>query len=148
MKAALFVLFALLPACKIHDNRRQALASTEILSVIQNQEQAWNRGDIAGYMEGYAKSPETSFASGAKMTRGWQETLDRYQKGYDSREKMGQLEFSDLKVEMISADSAIVTGGWALQREKDRPHGLFTLIFRHLPEGWRIVHDHTSAANP
>lgn len=121
-------------------------AEESILSVIREQEQAWNCGDIEGYMLGYANRPSTSFASGDKLTRGWQETLDRYRQGYDTQEKMGTLEFADLRVELIASDAAIVTGKWALARKQDRPHGLFTLLFRKLNEGWRIVHDHTSAA--
>jgi len=46
----------------------------------------------------------------------------------------------------LSPDAAVVLGRWRLARANDEPHGRFTLIFRRMPEGWRIVHDHTSAA--
>jgi ketosteroid isomerase-like protein len=59
---------------------------------------------------------------------------------------MGRLTFSDVEVTMLSPDAGLVLGRWRLQREQDEPSGLFTLVFRELPEGWRIVHDHTSAA--
>jgi ketosteroid isomerase-like protein len=61
---------------------------------------------------------------------------------------MGRLSFSDIEINLLSSDAAVVLGGWSLERAKDRPHGRFTLIFKRLPEGWRIVHDHTSAAAP
>ena len=61
---------------------------------------------------------------------------------------MGRLRFSDLEITLLSADTAVVLGRWELKRANDHPHGRFTLLFRHFPDGWRIVHDHTSAATP
>jgi ketosteroid isomerase-like protein len=115
-----------------------------IRAVIDAQVAAWNRGDIDAFMAGYARSPETTFVSGDEVTHGWQTVRDRYAKKYDSREKMGRLTFSDLTITPLCADAAIVLGSWCLQRKDDEPHGKFTLLFRKLPEGWRIVLDHTS----
>jgi ketosteroid isomerase-like protein len=103
-------------------------------------------GDIEGYMDGYDRSDDTVFVSGDRINRGWQTVLDRYKKGYDSREKMGVLTFSDVEITMLSKDAAAVLGRWHLQRAGDEPHGTFTLIFRKTKAGWRIVHDHTSSA--
>lgn len=119
----------------------------EIRNVIQAQQDAWNRGDIEAFMNGYSRSAETTFVSGDEITRGWQTVLDRYKKKYSDREKMGVLTFSDLEITPLSADSAVATGRWELRRKDDKPHGRFTLIFRKISEGWRIVHDHTSAGN-
>jgi ketosteroid isomerase-like protein len=119
-----------------------------IRAVIDAQAAAWNRGDIDAFMAGYARSPETTFVSGDEVTHGWQTVRDRYAKKYDSREKMGRLTFSDLTITPLCADAAIVLGSWRLQRKDDEPHGKFTLLFRKLPDGWRIVLDHTSAAVP
>ena len=119
-------------------------SAAEIRAVMAAQVAAWNRGDIDGFMEGYARSDATEFVSGDKITRGWQTVRDRYRKKYDSREKMGRLTFSDIKVTPLSADAAIVLGRWQLVRQTDKPHGIFTLLFRRTPAGWRIVHDHTS----
>ena len=111
---------------------------------MNSQVAAWNRGDIDGFMEGYARSNTTEFVSGAKVTHGWETVRTQYRRKYDSPEKMGKLTFSDIKVSALSAESAMVVGRWSLQRKKDRPHGVFTLLFRRTPAGWRIVHDHTS----
>ena len=119
-------------------------AATEIRAVLTAQVAAWNRGDIDGFMEGYARSETTEFVSGDKITRGWQTVRDRYQKKYGSREKMGLLTFSEIKITPLGVDAAIVLGRWQLVRQKDKPHGIFTLLFRRTPSGWRIVHDHTS----
>jgi beta-aspartyl-peptidase (threonine type) len=118
-----------------------------IRAVLDAQTAAWNRGDIEGFMDGYARSPDIVFISGDSLTHGWQTVLDRYKKGYDSREKMGTLQFSDLDVKLVGKDAAIVIGRWQLTRAGDTPHGRFTLIFRRRAEGWRIVHDHTSSAS-
>ena len=125
-----------------------AAAPDSIRAVLKEQAAAWNRGDIAGFMEGYARSPKTTFVSGDEVNRGWQTVRDRYAKKYNSRAKMGTLTFSGLTITPLCDDAAIVLGSWSLQRKGDQPHGKFTLLFRRLPEGWRIVLDHTSAASP
>lgn len=125
------------------DKRAEKIAS-EVRKVMDAQTAAWNNGDIDGFMKGYWNSPDLVFVSGANVTRGWQPTIERYKKNYDSRAKMGTLTFSDLEVDVLSKDSATVLGSWALAREKDNPKGKFTLIFRKFKDGWKIIHDHTS----
>ena len=121
-------------------------ATAQIRSVLSAQREAWNRGDIDRFMNGYARSPSTVFVSEDTIRRGWEIVRERYRKKYSDRAKMGTLTFSDLEIALLSPDAAVALGRWRLERAKDRPHGRFTLIFKRLPEGWRIVHDHTSAA--
>ena len=123
-------------------------ATARIRSVLRAQQDAWNRGDIDGFMNGYARSASTVFVSEDTIRRGWETVRDRYRKKYSDRAKMGTLTFSDLEITLLSPDAAIVLGRWSLKRANDQPHGRFTLIFKRLPEGWRIVHDHTSSAPP
>ena len=122
--------------------------TAEICEILHAQQRAWNRGDIDGFMNGYARSRSTIFVSEDTVTRGWQTVRNRYKKKYSDREKMGTLTFSDLEITPLGPSAAIVIGRWQLKRKIDKPHGRFTLVFRHLTEGWRIVHDHTSAAAP
>ena len=117
-----------------------------IRRVLQNQVQAWNRHDLEGFMAGYWNSPELTFFSGATETQGWQATLERYLKKYQAPDaEMGKLEMTGIQVEMLGPQAAFVRGRWHLTLSNDKqPHGLFTLIFREFPEGWRVVHDHSS----
>jgi ketosteroid isomerase-like protein len=138
-----FVLFAAASATSQPGTRSDKIAA-EITKVMNDQSDAWNRGDIDGFMAGYWRSDKLVFISGENVTRGWQPTLDRYKKSYDSRAKMGTLKFSELEFTVLSKDAAVVLGSWELTREKDNPKGKFTLTFRMLKEGWRIVMDHTS----
>jgi beta-aspartyl-peptidase (threonine type) len=117
--------------------------------VLRTQQDAWNRHDLEGFMAGYWNSPDLTFFSSGKEQHGWQATLDRYRASYASPgHEMGKLEFSGLRVEMLGDDAAFVRGTWQLTMpDGETPHGLFTLVFRRFPEGWKIVHDHTSAAD-
>jgi ketosteroid isomerase-like protein len=121
-------------------------ALTDVQEVLDAQARAWNDGDIAGYMQGYWQSDSLVFTSGGNVRRGWQATFEKYLRTYDTREKMGILTFSELEVSILSENSALVLGKWELKRASDRPHGVFTLILRRFPDGWKIVHDHTSAS--
>ncbi len=120
--------------------------ATQIRAVLAGQAAAWNRGDIDGFMQGYWNSEQLRFASGDSVTYGWAAANQRYHAHYPDRAAMGTLEFSDLDVELLAPDAAIVFGRWVLQREHDRPHGLFTLVLRKTADGWKISRDHTSAA--
>jgi len=133
-------------AASFAQHRQDAKSLAAIRAVLDAQAAGWNRGDLETYMDGYARSADTVFVSGDRVTRGWQTVLERYKKAYDSREKMGVLTFSDVEITMLSKDAAIVLGRWHLQRSKDEPHGRFTLLFRKTNAGWKIVHDHTSSA--
>ena len=123
-----------------------ATAESEIRAVLDTQMRAWNAGDLRGFMEGYSRSERTRFQSGGDVSLGWQIVFDRYQKRYGDRASMGILKFSDVEVTTLATDAALVFGRWRLERAQDAPSGLFTLLFRRKSAGWRIVHDHTSAA--
>jgi ketosteroid isomerase-like protein len=119
-----------------------------IEKLLHKQQDAWNKHDLEGFMAGYWNSPELTFFSGAKEYDGWHAAMDRYLAKYGSPgHEMGKLEFSGLRVEVLGQDSAFVRGTWKLTMSDGKtPGGLFTLVFRKFPEGWKIVHDHTSAA--
>jgi beta-aspartyl-peptidase (threonine type) len=145
MKNFLFSLpIILLFAASLSAQSKNERIAAEIRQVMDAQVAAWNAGDIDAFMRGYWNSPDLVFVSGDTVTKGWQPTIDRYKKRYDSRAKMGTLAFSDLEIEVLSKDAAKVLGSWSLAREADNPKGKFTLIFRRFKDGWRIVHDHTS----
>lgn len=114
-----------------------------ILRVMQQQQEAWNRGDLDGYMQGYLKSDSLVFIGSNGPTYGWDTTLANYRKSYPTRDRMGVLSFSGQRVTMLGKNYATVLGYWHLRREHDEPKGIYTLIFRRFPEGWRIIQDHT-----
>lgn len=129
-------------------DRTEAQQRAAIESVLNRQKDAWNRKDLDAFMAGYWNSPDLTFFSGAHMTSGWQGALERYRKTYQGAGKeMGKLDFYDLRIEPLGADSAFVRGAWHLTMSDGKtPHGLFTLVFHKFPDGWKIIHDHTSAA--
>jgi ketosteroid isomerase-like protein len=116
--------------------------------VLHKQQEAWNRHDLEGFMAGYWHSPQLTFFSGGTERDGWEATMERYLANYSSQgHEMGKLDFSGLRVEVLGQEAAFVRGSWKLTMSDGKtPHGLFTLVFRKFPEGWKIVHDHTSAA--
>ena len=117
-----------------------------VRAVLDQQVKDWNAGDVLKFMRGYERSEKTRFASGGNVTLGWQSVLERYQRTYSDKAAMGTLTFSDIDITVAAEDTALAFGRWHLKREKDEPSGLFTLLFRKTADGWKIVHDHTSAA--
>jgi ketosteroid isomerase-like protein len=130
-----------------------SVATREITALLTAQAAAWNRGDLDAFMQAYAQTDALRFASGGSVTYGWSQTLARYKQRYPDKAAMGTLAFTDLVVtELVvtelAPDAALVFGHWQLAREKDSPHGLFTLTLKKTAAGWRIIQDHTSSATP
>ena len=119
--------------------------ASAITSLLAHQQSAWNRGDVDGFMKVYWDSPELTFAGSSGIIRGWQPVLERYRKNYPDQKAMGHLDFSEVQVRPLGRDAALVLGRWHLRRDSDELGGVFTLVFERFPEGWRIIHDHTSA---
>src|SRR5260370_23870791 len=94
--------------------------TAEICEILHAQQRAWNRGDIDGFMNGYARSRSTIFVSEDTVTRGWQTVRNRYKKKYSDREKMGTLTFSDLEITPLGPSAAIVIARWQLKRKIDK----------------------------
>lgn len=116
-----------------------------IRAVLNAQVDAWNKGDLETYMKGYWNSPDLIFIGGANENRGYQNTLERYKKAYQAPgREMGQLDFPELRITVLSPDSAYATGKFHLKMSNGKEStGRFTLIIRKFPEGWRIIHDHS-----
>ena len=122
-------------------------ATVDVRALLDRQVAAWNRGDLDGYMAGYWNSPELTFYSNGKPTFGWQPTLQHYRERYQQNKNgMGKLAFN-VQLEQIDTTVVLGKGEWGLTMpDGSKPHGLTTLIVRKLPEGWRIVHDHSSSS--
>jgi beta-aspartyl-peptidase (threonine type) len=118
-----------------------------VRAVLDAQVEAWNRGDLEGFMVGYWRSPELVFCSGATLTKGWQATLEGYRKRYQAEgREMGRLRFDAVEVLPMGSDAAAARGAFRLRMsDGQEPHGLFTLLLRRIDGAWRIVHDHTSS---
>lgn len=118
-----------------------------VQAVLDAQAAAWNRGELEEYMAGYARTDALVFTSGSKIRRGWQATLDAYRARYATNPAaMGKLTFEVLSIDPVGADGAVVLGNWILTGSPNDGRGVFSVVVERRPEGWKIIHDHTSAA--
>ena len=116
-----------------------------IRKILDAQQSAWNEGNVDAFLEGYWHSPDLTFSGSGGIARGWDGVLARYKKNYPDRAAMGHLDFSDLEFRFLGKDAALVLGHWHLSRAQGDIGGVFSLVWQRFPEGWRIIHDHTSA---
>ena len=116
-----------------------------IEKVLMDQTQAWNRGDLDGFMEAYWKDENLTFSGAGGTTVGFEDTYANYRNRYPEGE-MGRITFKDLKTEMVSEESAIVTGRFDHQLQDEDVRGNFSLVLKSFDGQWKIIHDHTSVA--
>lgn len=117
---------------------------TAIRKILEAQQNNWNQGNVDAFLEGYWRSPDLTFSGSGGIARGWDGVLARYKKNYPDRASMGQLDFSGLEFHFLGRDAALVLGHWHLAGERGDIGGVFSLVWQRFPEGWRIIHDHTS----
>ena len=145
--AACLLFGVLLVGCAT-DKHATGSSEQEVRALLDRQAADWNAGNLQAFMQGYARSDSTRFASGSDILLGWQTVFDRYRRKYGDKQTMGKLTFSDVDVQMLGPESAFAFGRWHLTRQTTNTSGLYTLILRKTTAGWRIVHDHTSSASP
>ncbi len=133
----IFFVLAILCTGQTENNR------AELLRILDLQKAAWNKQNIEGFMAYYWNSEQVTYQSVENRLYGWKTLLERYKKSY-SGENWGRLDFTDLEVNVLGADSAYVLGRWKLDFKGASKEGVFTIIFKRLAEGWRIIHDHSS----
>lgn len=140
-------MIALLPALLAVQSPVPPPQARELLAVIEKSADDWNRGDIEAFLQSYEQSPDTTFV-GTEVSKGTDEVLARYRRAYPDAARMGRVRFSGLEPRMLSPELAIVTGRFHLDRDEQHgggKTGLLTLVMRKGSNGWRVIHDHTSA---
>jgi ketosteroid isomerase-like protein len=135
----LFIFLLLLASCAFAQKNEAA-----IRSVLATQAEAWNRGSIEAYMQGYWNNDSLLFIGKSGPTYGYRQTLERYKKSYADTAKMGKLSFEILQVKKLSVGYYFVVGKWFLKRSIGDLNGSFTLLWRKINGKWLIVADHSS----
>jgi uncharacterized protein (TIGR02246 family) len=118
----------------------------DIRAELARQTDAWNRGDLDGYLAGYARAPTTIMVA-STLLRGWDAIAARYRDKYGDKARMGHVSFSDLEVRLLDGGYALAIGRWALARAATAGGpvgGWFSLTLQKTRDGWRIIVDHTS----
>ena len=143
MRAALLVLAVAAAGCSSSFSKADDSSVRKLLTA---QQEAWNRGDLKAFMDGYDHSPDLVFTSSAAVRQGWDETYAKYQARYgEDPGSMGLLMFDVISIQPVGGDGVVVLGRWNLTSTAQAGRGIFSVVLRRTSHGWRIIHDHTSA---
>jgi len=138
----LLLLSILIGGCLVSPAQKNA--RQKILTLLDTQTQAWNRGDLEGFMKGYWENDSLRFIGKSGITYGYDNTLNNYKRGYPDTAAMGKLQFTILVVKKLSPRYFEVVGKWYLKRSIGDVSGHYTLLLRKINSKWVIVSDHSS----
>lgn len=124
--------------------RAQTKAEGEVRKILQDQSEAWNKGDLSAYMESYWHSDSLLFIGKKGVVYGWQKTRNNYVKAYPDTASMGKLQFDLVEVNRLSEVFYFVVGKWKLTRTAGNLEGHFSLLIKKINSKWVIVADHSS----
>lgn len=119
-------------------------AQPEILEQLKQQQNAWNQGDLDGFMSVYDNSEDLAFVTSGGLVKGHIALKERYKASYPNTEMMGKLNFDIVEFRQLDNEHAVLVGQWVLIRDGDRPQGYFTLVWEKKATEWKIIYDHTS----
>lgn len=143
MKRYLSIIALLLIATSVFSQKSTKMKPV-IEKIMHDQQLAWNKGDLDGFMSSYWNDDSLKFIGKNGITYGWKSTLEHYKKSYPDKATMGELTFMIISVEELSKTSCYVIGKWDLKREKGDVGGYYTLLWKKIKGKWVIVTDHTS----
>ena len=146
MKAPfLFISMILLISCNAPDSIDKEKEMEAIINTLSQQQKDWNNGDIDAFMQGYMNSEELMFIGSGGIQQGWDSTIDRYKKSYPTKEKMGDLTFDIIKVDILDQQHAHVVGKYTLRDNRDSifSSGYYTLLWKKINDTWLIALDQT-----
>lgn len=128
----------------IDQQKQPANWKSEIDSIMDFQDKAWNQGDLEAFMQPYHQSDSLLFVGSRGLTYGWKNTLDNYRKSYPDKEQMGTLHFENDEYRTLGENNALVIGRWHLYRAKDTLQGSYSLNWQLIKGEWKIIADHSS----
>ena len=137
-------LFLLIAIFFVIKSQAQKQDESEVRKLLLQQTEAWNRGDINGFMQTYWQNDSLMFIGKDGVTWGWKNTLERYKKGYPDKETMGQLSFEVVQVKKLSKEYFFIVGKWMLKRNAGDLSGHYTLLMKRIKGEWKIITDHSS----
>lgn len=142
MKKACFIICVLFYGCQLQAQKKSEKET--IIKILHTQDEAWNSGDIEGFMQTYWQNDSLMFIGKSGVTYGWQNTLNNYRKSYPDTASMGKLDFTLIDIKPISKEYYHVVGKWHLKRTKGDLQGHFTLLLQKIKDKWLIIADHSS----
>lgn len=115
-----------------------------IRSLLQQQEAAWNEGNLEAFMNGYWQSDSLMFIGKNGPTYGYHKTLANYKKSYPDTAYMGKFKSTIISIQKLSVNYYFVTGKWFLKRSIGDVSGHYTLLLKKINGIWVIIADHSS----
>jgi beta-aspartyl-peptidase (threonine type) len=152
MRAFTLLIAAGIAACRPGGNPESgktpssATPTAEITRQLDRSASDWNRGDLDAFISDYAPESTTTFVDGRRARHGFDFIRQNYAPRFAPGARRDSLHFEEVEIRSLAPDLALVTARYVLMRDRTvTASGPFTLVMQQRPEGWRILHDHSSS---
>ncbi|HEX9630928.1 MAG TPA: nuclear transport factor 2 family protein [Gemmatimonadales bacterium] len=117
----------------------------ELERLMRRSAESWNAGDLDGFLITYARDSATTFVTSRGPVYGFEAIRGRYAARFEPGAERDSLTFTEFTVRMLGGNYVLSTARYVLARgDSVTATGPFTVIWERRPEGWRMIHDHTS----
>lgn len=153
MRTSMLCLAAVLAGCRgggrpttVPPSHDGATLTSQVTAQLTRAAEDWNRGDLEAFLSDYAPESTTSFVDGRRARHGIDFIRQFYTPRFAPGARRDSLRFEEVQARPLSPSLALVTARFILERGgQTTASGPFTLVMEQRPEGWRILHDHSSS---
>ncbi len=138
------VLVTILAACTALETAPPDPTQT-VQAILEASADAWNRGDLEGFVSDYADDSTTTFVSGGRVRYGFDWIRGNYAPRFQPGALRDSLRFENVDARALGREYLLATARFVLFRaDSVTASGPFTLVLRRIGGQWKIVHDHTA----
>ena len=120
--------------------------TTVVTTMLASSAEAWNAGNLSGFIDDYANDPATSFMDGRRPQYGYDWVRSNYAPRFEPEAARDSLRFEDFAARRLGDNHILATARYVLHRDDTATSsGPFTLILERRDGKWKIIHDHTNA---
>ncbi len=121
---------------------------SEVQQAVKAYADAWNRADVSGVLELYAREPSVTSIGDGEITRGWESVRTETDSILTGLQGRFSVALGSIDVAPLGSQHALAVAPYTLtlgtQRGPVQVRGAMSFVLQRADSGWKIIHEHSS----